>query len=402
MDRVDTVDAAEAVDGRGDTLDQVDEVDEVEVAASPCEPNPCVTPPTPTCAYDRTAVSGWVSPGVCSVVEGAAHCEYLEAREPCPEGPCVLGGCLEVADKCEWPYSPHISYVAELKFGSEVPCCHDYTGDGVPDNKFGEVLAAVEPFIGNIDDYVAGQIAERKLNMLLDIQGLDAPKASPLDDAEVDVLGYESGFDALPFVDPATGLASMMMRLSTFLPEGHLIPRIRAAGRIEQGRITTQDGRLAFILLGFDDAPTELVVNRMGFEGAMSPGPNGDGFNIDGVGGGLARLWGEVDRKTFLASLNAEFQYSCPCTVFSRDDGQVPIDIESDTCNTPESHPCEDNSGICQALSDAVLCPTFLALLGADIDTDGDGENDALSLGIRFRATSAKVAWIQGCPGPTR
>ena len=157
---------------------------------------------------------------------------------------------------------------------------------------------------------------------------------------------------------------------------------------------------MSFILLGFDDAPTELVIERMGLAADVSLGPNGAGFDITGDGGRGGRLWGEVSRDGFLAALNTEFQYTCPCTLYSEDDGRAPIDIANNQCNEPESRPCEETEGICQALSDRDLCAGLLALLSADLDTDGDGINDALSVGMHFRATSAKVDWIQGCTAP--
>ncbi len=382
----------------------VDEVDvtqvEVEVVADPCAPNPCTEAPLATCNYDRTAVETVTLPGRCSVVDGAASCDYDEAQELCPDGPCVLGGCVAVTDKCLWPYTPRVSYVTHLAFQSDEPCCHDFDGDGDDDNRFGDVLATVAPFIGSVDELLAKQIADRKMNMLLDFHGIDEPLADPVDDTRVDTLGYGGGFDAVRFVEPSTGLATFMLKLSSFVQEDEFIPRIRLAGSIDDGRWSGLDGRLSFILLGFEDAPTELVIERMGLAADVSLGPNGAGFDITGDGGRGGRLWGEVSRDGFLAALNTEFQYTCPCTLYSEDDGRAPIDIANNQCNEPESRPCEETEGICQALSDRDLCAGLLALLSADLDTDGDGINDALSVGMHFRATSAKVDWIQGCTAP--
>ncbi len=61
--------------------------------ANPCEPNPCTTPNADVCSLDGLSVLTYVNPGLCSVVEGAATCQYTETTIDCTlDGKACIGG----------------------------------------------------------------------------------------------------------------------------------------------------------------------------------------------------------------------------------------------------------------------------------------------------------------------
>ncbi|MCC6621702.1 MAG: hypothetical protein IT385_10635 [Deltaproteobacteria bacterium] len=370
-------------------------------AALPCQPNPCTSPPPDHCSVDRTAEVAHVATGVCSLVEGVEACDYPDGPATiCAGGPCVVGSCLDLAgDKCTWPFTDRISYVSEMRFTGEPACCHDLDGDGTVDNNFGNMLAAVAP-VFDYDANLRDQIAGHHMNLLLDFMGLDEPLADPIDDPQVDLVGYAANFDGVVFVDPATGMSSMKLKLSSFLDETTFLPRNRLAARIEGGRLTGWDGRLALVSFGPHDEIVELRFDDVHIEGEVRLGPNGKGLVIDGDEGRGARLWGHVTRQSLLEWLDAEYLQAC-CSTFSEADGGVPVDPITGTCHTPETK-CEEQLGICQALADPGSCATLMLLFSLDVDSDGDGERDAMSFGMRIKATSGQVGWIEGCgPAPT-
>ena len=363
-----------------------------------CEPNPCAEVPTAGCSRDRTAAVEVTA----SCAEGADGplCSYAPGPlELCELGPCVLGACIDMTDRCDWPYTERISYVTEIRFQGEPACCHDFDGDGVVDNAFGTLMAQLAPAIGSFDDWMTANIDGHHMNLLFDIMGLDEPLTDPIDDPSIDVIGYESNFDNVVFVDPKTGLSSVKLKLLSFLDEIDWIPRNHAVGRIDQGHISVRDGRLGFVFF-LNDQVVELLVEDMHFEGDLSLGPNGKGFAIDGDGGRGARLWGRVTRDSFLTAMNGEFQWNC-CTAFAVEDGEAPLNLAENRCNTPVSS-CEETPGLCTALADPDTCNLLFTLLAPDLDADGDGTKESMSLGFHFKATSGSIGWMESCgPAPT-
>ncbi len=71
---------------------------QVTLAQGPCEPNPCLQPPDPSCDPDGVTRVVSEGPGVCAVVNEQAECAYQEIRENCPDQGqgfvCQLGICL--------------------------------------------------------------------------------------------------------------------------------------------------------------------------------------------------------------------------------------------------------------------------------------------------------------------
>jgi MYXO-CTERM domain-containing protein len=62
-----------------------------ECVANPCSPNPCTTPPPDGCA-DGTTRRTHVSPGTCLAAGTEADCTYAEVLVACPAGAACVGG----------------------------------------------------------------------------------------------------------------------------------------------------------------------------------------------------------------------------------------------------------------------------------------------------------------------
>ena len=68
-------------------------------SSDPCDPNPCIEPPGPTCDPDGVTVIAYETPGSCSVDQDAPVCDYTEVLNNCADkgmtcdnGICVGGG----------------------------------------------------------------------------------------------------------------------------------------------------------------------------------------------------------------------------------------------------------------------------------------------------------------------
>jgi len=365
-----------------------------------CEGNPCADLPRAGCSLDRTAQIAF-EPTCSEGADGPVCSNPAGELQLCEAGPCVLGACIDMTDPCDWPYTDRISIVTEIRFQSDTPCCHDFDGDGTADNAFADLMAQLAPAFGDFDLWIGSQIDGHHMNWLFDFMGVGEPLTNPIEAKSIDVIIYESNFDNVVFIDPSTGMSQVMLKYLSFQDEHDWIPRNYAVGSITNGHVRASDGRLGFIYF-LDDEPVELLVEDMHFEGDVTLGPNGKGFAIDGNDGQGATLWGHISRDSFLTAMNGNFQWEC-CTAFSVEDGEVPLNIAGNRCNTPISS-CEESAGFCSGLADLNTCNLVFTLLDAqlDVDSDGDGVKDAMSVGFHFKATSGAIGWEQNCgPAPT-
>lgn len=130
-----------------------------------------------------------------------------------------------------------------------------------------------------------------------------------------------------------------------------------------------------------------LVVQETQVSGQASLTETG----IEYEGGELS---GYVVLEDFFEEANTLLQSEeCACLdldegddVFFRDDGEWEADCV-------EEHECEDG-GLCESLGgDNFICSSIPSLLesNADLDTNDDGDTDALSLGLEWRGTTADI-----------
>ena len=157
----------------------------------------------------------------------------LLAAQPCTSDDdcygfdaCIGGACVPpVPDPDAYAVqaaSRWSSYVRTVQFPALFDpveqCCFDYTGDGVPDDQFGVMLALVVSFFGGDPAGAVQQtIEEGELVKVVDWREL----APDLAAGDVQLAVFDGGWnDAIPFADRRAGLGHTMLLRESFGPYG--------------------------------------------------------------------------------------------------------------------------------------------------------------------------------------
>lgn len=380
--------------------------------SSPCDDVACPAPEA-RCSDDMTGVLTG-APGACEVVDGAPVCSYPDPSvgEVCDAtiGVCRAGVCDATEDLCNWRFGPRLSFVNGFALGDQSDdvdpatgkaidrCCFDLTGDGVVDDRLGEVFHQLRDALIDVNEYFAGQIADGHFNLLFDYEGLDAL----VDDPWFQLTVFESYPEPNDPDSPMSGDGSFRVKRRSWL-EGTHVPRLHTTGRLEGGHFTMDKGTFAFFFATpTGDGVVQLPFTSFRFEGDLTVGPNGQGLVMsgpDGVDGRGARLGGIVPFNDLLTVLNNEVAFSCACATYP--EGKDPLDLVTHHCNAPETSTCteEQDGRFCQVLT-GELCPIVFNLFQPDVDLDGDGARDAFTAGVVIKTTSAVVSQGDFCSGP--
>jgi hypothetical protein len=136
------------------------------------------------------------------------------------------------------------------------------------------------------------------------------------------------------------------------------------------------------------------VVSGTLIEAAVSVGPNKKGLAVDN-----GKLGGYIKMADLYAALNAYVAGSCECLgidgeliAYNDEKGKMACaSVENSSCdsNDPDQDTCAQFSSFCGAA---------LLFLKADVDSDDDGEKDAMSVGAWFSGTSANITGLADVP----
>lgn len=390
-----TEDATSNPDATGDTAGDT-------VVADPCTPNPCTNPPAPTCDEDGKVVTAGAT-GTCTANGAVPECAYTTTATACePDEVCATGACIAAGDPCEYEFAEAASVVTEIRIASLAAdnsddCCFDFNGDDKVDNKLGSILKTAAGLVGDLNGTIKAQVDDGKLVILLEEEGLD--------DVTTDSSITLNGFIGDPTAGAKTGadadgLGTFTALNSSFLP-GTAVPLISfqnaaiAAGVLSGGPTVFT---LSLPLL--EGAPLVVQISMTQLEGKVTTGPNGKGLDIGAqatgdLGAKLGGVIKEVDLyeavNSFIASscvvvtdadnklvsLGADGTWKCASTTAS---GGNPAEVDSSACD--EDDPAKKLAGFCGALA---------LFIRPDVDTDMDGKNDAISIGLWINATSATI-----------
>lgn len=316
-------------------------------------------------------------------------------------------------DPCSYAFSDNGSYLLHLALASVSGtdgadgkpvdhCCFDQTGDGVVDNKLGEVVALIQglPQITNtVNAVIAENIGDGTLTLLFEVAQLDSFAA----DNDATIYGFYGTDTDTDHANNVAGTGSFTANLSSFTP-GTATPRIAFPGVIvTNGHFVA--GPSVFHL----DIPLagglELVadVQRAKLEGTMAAGPAG-GVAIDGTtanpeGGTFgAKLGGIIAQDDLFGAFNDFVSARCGCLSVpgggpvlinnaANESWSCASSIDKSACS--ESDPAQKQ---CRTLAD--VCGIALALVAPDVDTDSSGKPDAFSLGFWVKATGATIVGV--------
>lgn len=409
LPEVDSVEIRDEDTRAGDTLDGSDEgdvADGAEVAGDACSGVSCEVPPV-RCNEDRSGVVV-SSEAVCVADGGAFECRASEAMTACAFGTefCIDERCMTHAEFCQPDPKRRWTYFTKLAGGNQsdpLPdgtiadrCCFDFDGDGEIDNRLGQIFWQNRALLGDVNEITVKQIASGLLSMLVEIRGLpdreegDGSNA-PLNAEHVEIMGAGGGIPT----NGATGLGTTYVyNPPSWFPRTHL-PRAFGTGKIVDGRLLAYDGQ-SVLRTGGTLPGLQVPIKHVRFDARVSIGPNGRGLAMGGLSGDRGGQYGGlVPTRGFYELVNAVVTEQCPCAQFGPN--VLPVDLDTGECNPPIEGDCSAGEPYCQAFT-GPLCSAFMGLFEPDIDSDGDGKLDSLSVGFWFEGTSIEVT---GCTVPT-
>ncbi len=308
-------------------------------------------------------------------------------EEPPPPGcddPTPPARCAETPEGFAWGTASVINTFAIEGEGSDPVCCFDYNGDDEIDNALGVLLAGAG-FKADINDSIADGINDGSITIVLEHDGLAA-----LEDGTFNInfwLGeWGNDMDGMPItmLDPAGSNPILIdpASIDTGTQPLAYIPDATLAGTaVEAGPGVFQ---LALELLG---TPLVLRVSAARVEADVDLANS----SIDGgVALTNAKLGGYVKTEDIINAINL-FASTCTCLGIGQDplitpEGVCNANADATQCETDGEDTCAQIASNCTLLS---VVPTL-----ADIDADGDGEFDAVSIGATFTAAGATIQGV--------
>lgn len=380
------------------TTDLTTDLEHGEVAPpDPCDPNPCIDLTSPHCDVYRTALVS--HPSTCTGVEGVPVCEQAEVSTACQTGElCLDRACTPVATRCEFPITGQLAVTTWIDFGDQAlfpdpatgeredACCRDWDGDGFIDNALGDTFRELATILGPSGAIWEGVVARGP--PVLELRGVD----DWTDDPEVELIGYAG---SRPLPDEGT----VVIGADGFEP-GTNLPPVSGWGRIEGGVLHVEDGYLRTVV-GPPDAPVVMEYRQLHVEARVTPDTERGGFSADGVAGARgARVSGLIQRDAIFTGLNQHGFDFCRCVSF--DDVDEPfIDLATGQCHPPESRAptpgCTESDSLCELL-EGPFCDFLVARFQPDIDTNGDGRLDAISVGQWTTLIATRMREVEDCP----
>ena len=382
-------DGSNEQDGAADTATPED-TDPVDTApADPCDPNPCGNKAA-TCDGDTLTT---YTEGMCTDNEGTADCSYTETATNCAAdgNTCVNGTCVAAGDPNDYVFSEQASVMTSLGIGGVgelEECCFDFTDDGEMDNALGKLLNGLGNILGDTDvnAEITGNMQDGGLVILLEYGNLD----DVTEDETVDMAVFYGEDADDDYTDNLAGTGSFVVDKASFL-EGTATPLASfPAANITAGTMTAGPSvfNLAFPI---GNIKLEAMVSGTLIEAPVTLGPNGKGLGME-----KAKLGGYIRMEDLYGALNAYVTGSCECLGlgdapligFDEDQGKM-------ACGSTENSTCDSNNEdeeTCAQLGS--FCGAALLFLKPDVDSDGDDEKDAMSVGAWVDGTSATITGL--------
>jgi hypothetical protein len=180
-------------------------------------------------------------------------------------------------------------------------------------------------------------------------------------------------------------------RRDSFVP-GFSTPRARlTGGTIRQGALQTDGEGVFYLQIPFGFANLDLTVARATLRGQLSR--QAPGIRLQG-----GHLTGEVAAQDVLDGFN-DFAASGQCACLDLDEALIDLrrgrggaaclrGVETGECAGGLQNPCAALAQLC-----AFLVPGITN--GADIDTDGDGVEDAFSASFSLEGAGAQITGVE-------
>ena len=363
---------------------------------------------------------------------GAISVGACEDESACDEGQdCVAGRCVDRVGGDEvslaaWLESLTLAVVTDVQLpnnGSEA-CCFDITGNGSLDNALGQLLSVWEslpnatPFTERLDEILRWELTQLLVGFRALPDGLtgttDVAVFVGINDIDLDGNPDQSlderreGLGEFRADRRTLGdNGAQLMLPGTLLAEGHF--RTRAATfdaelpiyqtcsfRFHETPLRPSGARCR----GEEVYPLRLFGLRVA--GAIAADEGGvSSVDTDDVPG--IRIGGAIQVQDVATLLNASYSDACRCAGIGEDDDMIVVSSSGTrttmACDArfanPDISTCVSGQRQCAGIAN--LC-NALPLLGnlADVDTDGDGVQDAFSFGVRVSLSPATFGGDRG------
>lgn len=264
------------------------------------------------------------------------------------------------------------SLITELKIADET-CCFDFTDDGFINNDLPGIIGLFST-LGEINETLAESVADGTITLVLEHAGL----TEAVDGAEFDInFLLAEAVEGGVLINPASFEEGVY-------PEA-VLPNAKLTDDNGELIVTAGPGTV-FITLELFELELELAIRNAKVE-AVVVGTSEDGGVIleEGILGGVILFSDLTVAINRIAS-------TCDClnnpARIVETNGQCILPPAEDE---EEGYVCEDQ--ICDTLANfCSLVPT--ALIFAEIDTTGDGQNDAFGAGLTFEAGATLILGV--------
>ena len=274
---------------------------------------------------------------------------------------------------------------------NEPICCFDYDshqadGDEDIDNSLGNNLAAFG-FLDTINTSIAENLASGSLALVLEHDGLDA-----LDNDDDFTVNFFIGeHDVADFA--TTGFqpsANPVVINPQSFDEGAQPQAYLPDASVTAGAVVAGPGSVKIQIVLFD-SPLNLTISRARIETDVDAA-NSALDDTTGVSLTSGKLGGVVKVSDIFAAVNEFAEASCACLGLM---GEPLVNVETGGCsdNADKTQCDTDGNTTCSEVAGA--CGLFSAVaLFSDVDTDGDGLSDAVSIGAAVTAAGADINGI--------
>lgn len=338
----------------------------------------CPVPAGLHCVAGGAAVAEASASIPVAAFDGHFLCELsLTSPTPCDVA-CDLGQCVAEGDFRDYR-ADHIEYIVDIQL-SEPGCCFDFDGDGVPDNALGDGLdvgASMRGGVGDIDATIGLVVRTGRAVVALTRSAIG-------DETELALIHASPAMDVSAFVYPPEPPVVMSPRETAFVA-GTATPRSRVRITEEGGDwVSTGDVLRIDLPIGLKIA---LPIIARGLKLRYTKAETG----------GHVALGGYVLLAELLESMNAAFAVGGDCACMGAEGPLVGLsDAEPFTFHAAPGVPL-DGSGcgpesFCAEFAIAAASGLLGEVLRPDIDVNGDGILDALTVGLALRTLPGVLA----------
>lgn len=377
----------------------------------------------------------------------ASVCQITCTEDPslCIDGTvCVNGTCVEAGVPIdEYVPSDTWAYVNRLQLGGQIPngqsfteeqvsageagtvCCYDVDGDGFVDNGLGTIASLAGSLLGggDLDETIAGALEDGTIVLLAEYRdGAEAFVASdPAARLHFFIGSTDSDNDGEPngtYDDWSTGAGTFVVEPLAY-NLGSLIQFNRGTYDSATGEFVSPGERF-LLSLPLDSllpgiGTVDLTIQGARLEAALDTEAITDTvqLDIDGEEYGGARLGGYIALDDLFGTLDRVVE-GCDCAVGSSN-GEAPSICYGD--DAADANACEDittrykvactdrsyDTTACDPEADSICVEFLNTICGvgatalssiplADFDTDGNGVDDSVTVGIWLTMNAATIA----------